>query len=607
MVEPERTPVLTLDELLGLSDDGAGRGPDAGGERAEEDPEDVLRQLFGGGRPAEAVETRAPEPEPAPHATPAATLASLFGVEEAPETEPSVADDAPAFDLFAAFGAPAEEQAEASSGARRAPEPAASEPAASFDLASALGVESSGDGRVEAGEPAREEPRPVRGRFANLGSRPPKSEPAAAPRSQPAAAPKPEPAAASRTEPAARKPEPEVVPKPEPAAPKPEPETVPKPAPVAQAEPKRAAAAKPAPTAASKAASQVPAKHPALAGKPVARTQAEGAARVAEPAPIGKAPQEARPAPASRPADAAARGEAERAQEAPSEPRQATGEPMRDASAVRAEFDRKVARKRLPASVVGAAAQPEPASRPEREAGSSQPARAAADESPSASKEPAAPAAPKPAPAASTPRPSARGSEPTKAPVPETKAAKPVTLPSRQASQAAVQREGLEAGKDEGRSRKLVFAGVALTAVAALAGALALAVALDGGSAATRGESTPLAALAAGPDQASAGTVEYRYKVKGTGDGEGKAVERATFGDDGFLVRSEIKVEFPDADQALSFLEEARSAFGDALVEGSVEGSAAVFTVDAQGEPVDRPTYTQLLRRDTVDCEMVER
>ena len=600
MVEPERTPALTLDELLGLSDDGAGRGPDAGGERAEEDPEDVLRQLFGGGRSAEAVEARAPEPQPAPHATPAATLASLFGVEEAPEPEPAPVDDAPAFDLFAALGAPAEEQAEASSSARRAPEPAAPEPAASFDLASALGVEPSDDGRPDVREPAREEPRPVRGRFANLGSRPPKPEPAVAPRPQPAAVPKPEPAAVSRTEPAARKPEPETVPKPEP-------ETVPKPEPVAQAEPKQAAAPKPEPAAASKAASQVPAKHPALAGKPVARTQAEGAARVAEPAPIGKAPQEARPAPASLPADAAARGEAERAQEAPSEPRQATGEPMRDASAVRAEFDRKVARKRLPASVVGAAAQPEPASRPEREAGSSQPARAAADESPSASKEPAAPAAPKPASAASTPRPSARGSEPTKAPVPETKAAKPVTLPSRQASQAAGQREGLEAGKDEGRSRKLVFAGVALTAVAALAGALALAVALDGGSAATRGESTPLAALAAGPDQASAGTVEYRYKVKGAGDGEGKAVERATFGDDGFLVRSEIKVEFPDADQALSFLEEARSAFGDALVEGSVEGSAAVFTVDAQGEPVDRPTYTQLLRRDTVDCEMVER
>ena len=53
MVEPERTPVLTLDELLGLSDDGTGRGPDAGVERVEEDPEDVLRQLFGGGVPAE--------------------------------------------------------------------------------------------------------------------------------------------------------------------------------------------------------------------------------------------------------------------------------------------------------------------------------------------------------------------------------------------------------------------------------------------------------------------------------------------------------------------------------------------------------------------------
>lgn len=597
MVEPERTPALTLDELLGLSDDGAGRGPDAGGERAEEDPEDVLRQLFGGGgRTAEAVEARAPEPQPAPHATPTATLASLFGVEEAPEPEPAPVGDAPAFDLFAALGAPAEEQAEASSSARRAPEPAAPEPAASFDLASALGVEPSDDGRPDVREPAREEPRPVRGRFANLGSRPPKPEPAVAPRPQPAAAPKPEPAAVSRTEPSAQaKSEPAVA-------------VVPKPEPSAQAEPKQEAAPKPEPAAAAaaKAAPQVPAKHPALAGKPIARTQAEAAARAAEPAPIGKAPQEARPVPDGRPADAAALGRAERTQEAPSEPRQAPGEPKRDASVAHAEFDRKVARKRLPASAVGAAAQPEPASRPKEEAGSSQPARVSAVEAPSGSKEPAAPAASKPAPVAATTRPPVRGSEPSKAPTPETKAAKPVTLPSRQASQAEAQREGSEAGKDEGRSRKLVFAGVALTAVAALAGALALAVALDGGSAAARGESTPLAALAAGPDQASAGTVEYRYKVKGAGDGAGKAVERATFGDDGFLVRSEIEVEFPDADQAVSFLEEARAAFGDALVEGSVEDSTAVFAVDAQGEPVDRPTYTQLLRRDTVDCEVVE-
>ena len=66
MVEPERTPVLTLDELLRLS--GADR-PDAAAHE-EEDSEDVLRRLF-----SDAEEPPAAAEEP-PSSAPLATAAA---------------------------------------------------------------------------------------------------------------------------------------------------------------------------------------------------------------------------------------------------------------------------------------------------------------------------------------------------------------------------------------------------------------------------------------------------------------------------------------------------------------------------------------------------
>ena len=139
MVEPERTPVLTLDELLRLS--GADR-PDAAAHE-EEDSEDVLRRLFSDAEepPAAAEEP----PSSAPLATAAATLASLFGVEEAARADggdPLPADCAPSFDLFAAFGAASGDDApESLSASPQQDSSDGGKDARPFSLSDALGVE----------------------------------------------------------------------------------------------------------------------------------------------------------------------------------------------------------------------------------------------------------------------------------------------------------------------------------------------------------------------------------------------------------------------------------------------------------------------------------
>lgn len=101
--------------------------------------------------------------------------------------------------------------------------------------------------------------------------------------------------------------------------------------------------------------------------------------------------------------------------------------------------------------------------------------------------------------------------------------------------------------------------------------------------------------------------MEYRYRVRGSDGGLGRAVERAEFGADGMLLRSFISVDFPSADQADAFLDDACEAFGDSLEDGSVSGASVSLVVGAQGQPVDRATYAELLRRGAIDCEVIER
>ena len=153
MVEPERTPVLTLDELLRLS--GADR-PDAAAHE-EEDSEDVLRRLFSDAEepPAAAEEP----PSSAPLATAAATLASLFGVEEAARADggdPLPADCAPSFDLFAAFGAASGDDApESLSASPQQDSSDGGKDARPFSLSDALGVEApAAEGAAAEGEGA---------------------------------------------------------------------------------------------------------------------------------------------------------------------------------------------------------------------------------------------------------------------------------------------------------------------------------------------------------------------------------------------------------------------------------------------------------------------
>ena len=41
--------------------------------------------------------------------------------------------------------------------------------------------------------------------------------------------------------------------------------------------------------------------------------------------------------------------------------------------------------------------------------------------------------------------------------------------------------------------------------------------------------------------------------------------------------------------------------------DGAVSGASVSLVVGAQGQPVDRATYAELLRRGAIDCEVIER
>ena len=164
--------------------------------------------------------------------------------------------------------------------------------------------------------------------------------------------------------------------------------------------------------------------------------------------------------------------------------------------------------------------------------------------------------------------------------------------------------EAVDAG-GAASGRKLVFVGMTFVAAAALLGAAALAVALDGGKSIAQGEPSPLAALVAGYDQHCAAEAEYAYKVRAADGSVGQVAEKAVFGEDGFLMKSELSVRFDTEEQANAFLEEARGGFGASLLDGRVDGSLAFIAVDAEGEPVDRAAYTELLLAGTIDCEVV--
>ena len=161
-------------------------------------------------------------------------------------------------------------------------------------------------------------------------------------------------------------------------------------------------------------------------------------------------------------------------------------------------------------------------------------------------------------------------------------------------------------GDDRGAPRRgLMLAGSALLAGAALVGALAIGVSIEGGEA-LQHEGSPLSLW----EEATGGklhpsTIEYRYTVKAADGTLGKARETASFDAEGMLAESRITVALADDAQAERFLEEARAAFGDSLAYGRTSGAEASLTVVAQGEPVDSDTYTELLRRDTIDCEVV--
>lgn len=588
---------FSLEEALGLGGaPGGGEGadgqparPEAGRPGAAADGvdgvdggEDLLSRLIFGSAVEDAVPARAEPASAAPDragraasaATPAATLASLFGVSEdgrpgREEASSDGADGESPFDLLRAFGVEDDGGRKRQEAERTRKREA--QPSAQFDLSSALGIgpaapTSGGFGSRAGASPSASSDRPsgrsIRSRFADLPSSG-SPRPAGGRAGQPSAQP-----AKGAGEPAANR--------------------------------AGAAAGPVAPAAGRSAARQEHAReNAAFMRLPAGGESPEGAAdRTAAEAGKGVGGPAAAGATAPVPP-------------AISVPRH---HPMMDFSKLLPAKASPASAKASPPAVSDA--EPDTAT---RATGSSRPGKDAAKidaagDSATAScdgglREVAGEGreAPPAVPASRKAERAAVGSRPAAAQAASFEPAAPPSAPDLPASDAPAPDVPAPDGAPGAPRRGLMLVGTALLAGAALVGALAIGVAVEGAGALQR-EGSPLSLW----EEAMGGklhpsTVEYRYTVKAADGTLGEARETASFDADGMLEKSRITVTLADGAQAERFLEEARAAFGDSLADGRTSGAEASFTVVAQGEPVDSDTYTELLRRDTVGCEVVAR
>ncbi|MEG0476999.1 MAG: hypothetical protein RR572_04945, partial [Raoultibacter sp.] len=101
-------------------------------------------------------------------------------------------------------------------------------------------------------------------------------------------------------------------------------------------------------------------------------------------------------------------------------------------------------------------------------------------------------------------------------------------------------------------------------------------------------------------------TMVYRYTVKVSGDVSCTAVETAKFDADAMLVQSSIVAELPDAESAKQFLQDTKTDFGTAFIEGKIEGTSATVVIDETSQKIKKDVYTELLQKNAENCEVIE-
>ncbi|WP_139651369.1 hypothetical protein [Raoultibacter phocaeensis] len=167
--------------------------------------------------------------------------------------------------------------------------------------------------------------------------------------------------------------------------------------------------------------------------------------------------------------------------------------------------------------------------------------------------------------------------------------------------------------QEERKDKKAVkkAAGTALVIIAlALACVACAAVMLSMGSNQAQEEKPSQAETGQAADEgaagsADAGTETYRYSVAGPDGAMCQATEEAQFDEQGILEKSVITVELASPEQAEEFLETTKLDFGDAFLDGSVEGATTVVEVKATAEDMTREAYAAVLKKNASDFEII--
>lgn len=336
------------------------------------------------------------------------------------------------------------------------------------------------------------------------------------------------------------------------------------------------------------------------AAKPAAEAKEQPAAQTARTTPVAK--QEAAPQPSPEP-DGAAKDAAEEPASplGSSEPMFMSAQEAYDRAAARVA-EEKAAEEAAKAAAAAKAAEEEAARQAAALAAQQQAAREAQAQLRAAAA--AQPAAPEPV------QPSRKGS-PRKAKVTATEEVMVSPLPTQKLgtisyedavfAEETRQLETATERKAAKKARRYRRMGTFLIIVAILAAVGALALFLAG----TANASEDIESKAAEISEQAGRTITYRYRAADANGTLCPTTEVATFSTGGVLEQSVITMQTGDFETAGRTLANFKKQFQDsAYVDGRVDGNSVVFTLHLSNEHLMKPTYTALMMTNTVGCEV---
>ncbi len=97
----------------------------------------------------------------------------------------------------------------------------------------------------------------------------------------------------------------------------------------------------------------------------------------------------------------------------------------------------------------------------------------------------------------------------------------------------------------------------------------------------------------------------FSYVVRGVDGGTHEAIETATFGQDGKLISSVLRISVDSQEDGNSLLDQLRQDYGSNFVDGNATAEQVECTVSSPRDDLDEATYTELLSTNASEFKVV--